>query len=101
MNYQSDFDKRFNRTRNGIRGIWILVIIIIVSVIAFNVSVAAKAKSAGKNIYTITVYNFGVKNGDTYVTDSIISQDANKIVFIDAFGRKQMVSGTGITVTQY
>lgn len=74
---------------------------IIVLAFVFNASFVAKAKSSGKNVYTITVYNFGVKDGDTYVTDSIISQDANKIVFIDAFGRKQTISGTGISVTQY
>jgi hypothetical protein len=78
-----------------------LVLGLIAIILIYNVSFAVKAKNSGKSLYTITVYNFGVKDGDTYFTDSIISQDASKIVFIDAFGRKQIVAGSGITVTQY
>jgi len=99
--FESDFDKRFKRSNNRFRGFMFLILGIFVLMSIFYLSFATKAKSQGKNLYTITVYNFGVKDGDTYVTDSILSQDANKIVFIDAFGRKQIVSGTGISVTQY
>lgn len=84
-----------------IRTLFFVVLGIVILSFIFNGSFIANAKNKGKQVYTITVYNFGVKGGDTYLSDSIISQDANKIIFIDAFNRKQIVTGNGITVTQY
>jgi len=83
------------------RTFFFIIIALIIAIVLAHVSYGLKAKSEGKSVYTITVYNFGVAEGDTYITDSIISQDGNKIMFFDMLGRKQTVSGSGITVTQY
>lgn len=101
MNFNnSNFNtSNFNRSRNTFSVMKFLIIFLIVIIFIGYISFATKAKTAGKNVYTITVHNF--QTDDSYLSYSIISQDANKIVFFDMLGMKKTIVSPGISVTQY
>ena len=99
MDFNTDFDKRFNQTRRGFTLIGGVVFTMIVLFIIVAATFVGKTKGSGKTIYTITTHNFNSE--ESYMSDSIVSQDANKIVFFDMFGLKRTVSSPGISVTQF
>ena len=94
------FDTPFFRDPEGYmarrrRLIIILIVLVVIGYGAFFIN----AKSQGKPVYTIELVTFGGVH--YYQSDSIISQNANSIRFIDMFGREQMVTGENIIVTTY
>jgi len=99
MNFNSDFYDKHNQPRTGITGLGLFVIAMIVLFGLCAASFIAKTKGSGKTIYTITVHNF--KSDDSYLSDSIISQETNKIIFFDMIGMKRTLTSNGISVTQY
>lgn len=93
-----NFDRDFNRTRRRMRMMSTIIVIFILLVFGFYATSFSKAAS-GRHMYQITVYNYGSE--ETYFTDSIISKDNTHIVFMNTFGMKQDVMGSGISVTQF
>ncbi len=77
----------------------ILIIVLFSVFVVGRLLLYANAKHQRKTIYTITINNFNSE--ETFFTDSIVSQEPNKIVFFDGFGRKQTITSPGISVTQY
>ncbi len=102
MNFNnSNFNtSNFDRNRSSFSVIKYVVIFLIAVIFIGYITVATKVKSSGRTLYTITVTNYN--NQETYMSDSIVSQTANTVVFIDAaFGIKRTVTSPGISVTQY
>ncbi len=94
-----DFDNHFKRSNNHFNFMkYLIIFFVVLSFIGF-MCFATKAKSSGKNLYTITVHNFNSE--DSYISDSIVSQDVNKIVFYDMLGMKKTIVSPGISVTQF
>ena len=90
----------FERSRSSFSVMKYIVIFLIAVIFIGYITVATKVKSSGRALYTITVNNYN--NQETYISDSIVSQTANTIVFFDAaFGIKRTVTSPGISVTQY
>ena len=102
-NSQSDWSKEFDRdwkkAQRRSKAIWIAVIVLMLLSVAGRFAFFSNVKSKGKSVYTINVHNYGSE--ETYFSDSIVSQESNKIVFLDGFGRKQTITSPGISVTQY
>ncbi len=97
--WDTEFDKNWKKAERRHSTIWIIVISLIVITILGRLFLFANAKSKGKSTYTIEVHNF--QSEEMYFSDSIVSQEPNKIVFLDGFGRKQTITSPGISVTQY
>lgn len=100
FNNSSFNTSNFDRSRSSFSVIKYVVIFLIAVIFIGYITVATKVKSSGRTLYTITVHNYN--NHETYLSDSIISQTENTVVFIDAaFGTKRTVTSPGISVTQY
>ncbi len=99
MNFNHDFDRKYKRSSSKFRTLAVLIFLVFFAFLIFNITFVSKSKSAGKSIYMITVHNF--RSEDSYTSDSIVSQDVNRIVFFDMFGLRRTVTGSNITVTQF